>query len=408
MRMIEESCARMKPISIFKSHKLILYQRSSFFRQKLESANNVFEISLPNIPVESFKIIIKYIYTGVISFENVENSTIFDLLISSDKLDFDELVEYIIQTYLIDNNASWLRLNFAQVHNTSFEVDNDLQVEEIEIWEKVIQWGKAQTQDLPSVLEQWTDENFMTLKTTLHNCLPLIRYLQIPVNDILTKVKPYRRILGQDLWDDITAKFMTSDAVITSNILPARKKLSIQLPTRETSIESCIVNEEHAAEISSWIDRYSSPYDVTKTPYKLLLRGSRDDFTVGSFHRLCNNIPRTVVIIKVDGTNEILGGYNPLVWQSSSSTGYLKTADSFIFSLKTNNLSSSILSRVKNIEGVIGCSSTKGLYFGCCFYMKGTRECDYYRGCSVYDLSFRHSQNFKIDEYEVFQILKRD
>ncbi|CAG8646598.1 13052_t:CDS:2, partial [Dentiscutata heterogama] len=41
---------------------------------------------------------------------------------------------------------------------------------------------------------------------------------------------PYRRILGQDLWDDITAKFMTSDAVITSNILPARKKVPVQLP----------------------------------------------------------------------------------------------------------------------------------------------------------------------------------
>ncbi|RIB07265.1 hypothetical protein C2G38_2214945 [Gigaspora rosea] len=65
----------------------------------------------------------RYIYTGVISFENVENSTKFDILISSDKLDFDELVEYI-QTYLIDNNASCLRLNFAQVHNASFEIDS--------------------------------------------------------------------------------------------------------------------------------------------------------------------------------------------------------------------------------------------------------------------------------------------
>ncbi|RIB22827.1 hypothetical protein C2G38_2172968 [Gigaspora rosea] len=233
-------------------------------------------------------------------------------------------------------SAKFLEHDFSQLLESEYDYNvvieksisntfkrDDLQVEEIEIWEKVIQWGKAQTQDLPSDLGQWIDENFMTLKTTLHNCLPLIRYLQIPVNDILTK-------------DDITAKFMTSDAVITSNILPACKKLSIQLPAREPSIESCIINEEHAAEISSWIDRHSSPYYVTNIPYKfkLLLRGSRDDFTIESFHRLCDNIPRTVVIIKVD-------------------------ADSFIFPLKTNNLSSSILSRVKNIECAIGCSSTK-------------------------------------------------
>ena len=48
-------------------------------------------------------------------------------------------------------------------------------------------------------------------------------------------------------------------------------------------------------------------------PYKfqLLLRGSRDGFTPKTFHDLCDNKPVTNTFIKVKGTEEILGGYNP-------------------------------------------------------------------------------------------------
>ncbi|CAG8799566.1 12547_t:CDS:1, partial [Cetraspora pellucida] len=45
----------------FKLHSLVLYQRSSFFRKELSTAakkNNIIEITLTNIPVEAFKILI--------------------------------------------------------------------------------------------------------------------------------------------------------------------------------------------------------------------------------------------------------------------------------------------------------------------------------------------------------------
>ncbi|RIB06415.1 hypothetical protein C2G38_521460 [Gigaspora rosea] len=46
----------------FKLHSLVLYQRSSFFRQELTTAtkkNNIIEITLTNTSVEAFKILIK-------------------------------------------------------------------------------------------------------------------------------------------------------------------------------------------------------------------------------------------------------------------------------------------------------------------------------------------------------------
>ncbi|CAG8832205.1 11128_t:CDS:1, partial [Gigaspora rosea] len=86
------------------------------------------------------------------------------------------------------------------------------------------------------------------------------------------------------------------DAPITSLILPPRKKETVQLPPRKASIitpSSLIITLQHAAEISSWIDRRTTTYDTAEIPYefKLLLRGSKDGFTDEVLHRLRDNIP---------------------------------------------------------------------------------------------------------------------
>ncbi|RIB22779.1 hypothetical protein C2G38_2140074 [Gigaspora rosea] len=444
----------------FKLHSQVLYQRSSFFRQELTTAtkkNNIIEITLTDTSVEDFKILIKYIYTGTIPLEEVEPSFIFDLLVPSKKLGLAELVEYI-QSYLIDNKAFWLRLKFTQVYSTIFQDNNlkalqtfctdilakhpnlifdskdftsiqenalvtllkrdDLQIEESEIWDKVIQWGKAKTPDLPFELKQWTEKNFLDLKNTLSKCIPLIRYFQMSGEEILAKVKPYRQILGFNLWDDISTRFMAPNAPISSTILPARKKIPIQLPVREVPVReihfinsSSIINDEHFAEISSWIDRRSSIYEVTKIPYKfnLLLRGSRDGFTREAFHQLCDNLPGTIVVIKVNGTNGILGGYNPLVWTSNNPLEWFTTKDSFIFSLKTQNLPNSILSRIKHANQVIGCANYCGPVFGSTFSMINDSKRWYYAYNNTHyekPLGSKKKSWLFIDEFEVFQVLK--
>ena len=47
---------------LFKVHSAIIYQRSSYFQQKLANTikgNNIFNIKLPNISVKTFNIVIK-------------------------------------------------------------------------------------------------------------------------------------------------------------------------------------------------------------------------------------------------------------------------------------------------------------------------------------------------------------
>ncbi|RIB01979.1 concanavalin A-like lectin/glucanase domain-containing protein [Gigaspora rosea] len=280
---------------LFKIHSAILYPCSSYFQQKLTNTikdNNVFNIKLHNISVKAFNIVIKYIYGGIISLENLETSDILDLLIAFNEFNISESVD-CLQTRLIEDNASWLRLNFFRIYQISFQSENfkalqqfcndiiiknpnlifdtddfitikenalisllkhdELQLDESMIWDKVILWGKAQTPNLPSNYEQWNDENFKSLKATLQNCLPHVRYFQIPGDEVLEKIQPYKKILEKNLWNDIIAKFVSPNKPITSTILPPRKKLTTQLPSRNS-----ISNDKEIAS-NNYLEIFSGP-----------------------------------------------------------------------------------------------------------------------------------------------------
>ncbi|RIB08489.1 hypothetical protein C2G38_2147030 [Gigaspora rosea] len=206
----------------FKVHSIILNSRSLYFKDKLGvityNDNNVKIIKQPNISIEVFDIIIKYIYNGTVSLETVNISVIYELLIASSEFGLEELIKHI-QLFLLENNSSWLRLNFSRVYQASFKNDNlkdlqqfcaniiakhpkiifdsdefltlsenilifilkldDLQMDEGKIWDYVIKWGIARNPSLPPDLDKWSDEHFLALKNSLQNCLPLIRYFQI-------------------------------------------------------------------------------------------------------------------------------------------------------------------------------------------------------------------------------------
>ncbi|RIB01978.1 hypothetical protein C2G38_929677 [Gigaspora rosea] len=278
---------------LFKVHSAILYQCSSYFQQKLTNTikeNNIFNIKLLNITAKTFNVVIKYIYGGVISLENLEASDILDLLIAFNEFNISESVD-CLQTLLIEDNASWLRLNFFRIYQISFQSENfkalqqfcnniiikhpnlifdsddfttlkenalisllkhdKLQLDESIIWDKVILWGKAQTPNLPSDYEEWNKENFESLKVTLQNCLPHIRYFQIPGDEVLEKIQPYKKILEKNLWNDIIAKFLSPNKPITSTILPPRKKLTTQLPSRKSLSNGKEIDSNNYIEIFS-------------------------------------------------------------------------------------------------------------------------------------------------------------
>ncbi|RIB28943.1 hypothetical protein C2G38_2058029 [Gigaspora rosea] len=178
-------------------------------------------------------------------------------------------------------------------------------------------------------------------------------------DDIIDNVRPYQHILGKDLWEDISTKFMSPSRHIRSTILPPRRILTQPLPSRvipqvtlaQTFLQpnaiksfSVIIDDAQTAIISSWVDEKTDSYSVTNNPYefKLLLRGTRDGFTTKSFWNLCNEQKNVVVVMNVEGTGEILGRYNPVGWEKSITDNkshiksHIKCNKGFIFSLKND------------------------------------------------------------------------
>ncbi|RHZ43777.1 hypothetical protein Glove_856g55 [Diversispora epigaea] len=437
---------------IFKVHSYILQSRSTYFKKKFDETpfneNYIKKLKISNISAKMFNFIIKYIYGGTISLENLEISIIFGLLIASLELDLDELVEHF-QTHLVTNNASWLKLNFAQVLQTSyhknleiirsfcnniiskhpniiFESDNfnslpenvlisiieldDLQLEEDKIWDYVIQWGRAKNPTFPTNLNEWTSDNFLTLKTTLKDCFPHIRYFNISSEKVVEKFYPYQQLFEPKLWSDINIKFLAPNKPISATILPPRKIISSTLPSRTTLIPFDIISNEHALEISSWIDRKETPYTAENNPYEfeLLVRGSRDGFDVKNIYEICDKVSKTVIVLKVEGTREIIGGYNPLEIRNNIYRQYFYSKDSFIFSLKTENLKNSIVSRVKNFNSAIYYNPSRSyLDFGSALNLRGnliTRKKSYC-GTANYEKQIRSNEDeFSVKEFEIFKI----
>ncbi|RHZ85275.1 hypothetical protein Glove_67g111 [Diversispora epigaea] len=133
---------------------------------------------------------------------------------------------------------------------------DDLQVEEVKIWDYVIKWGISQNPTLPKNLEEWPKDDFLTLKTTSQQFLPLIRYFHISNAEIIDKVSPYKMIPDKQLY--IKQHIAVPDR-------PVRSVLATELPPRirvSKKSFSTIISEEHVAEISIWIGRETATYSI--------------------------------------------------------------------------------------------------------------------------------------------------
>src|SRR3954452_10612474 len=126
-------------------------------------------------------------YTGVCDLREQAGSDILDLLVTSDELLIEELVVFV-QKYLIEKQTEWLRQNFVEVLHAVFPLINckqlydycldsicdnpepffksenfltlekdiflellkrkDLLIDEIELWNHLIEWGITQTSEL--------------------------------------------------------------------------------------------------------------------------------------------------------------------------------------------------------------------------------------------------------------------
>jgi hypothetical protein len=277
---------------------------------------------------------------------------------------------------------------------------DDLNLEEIEIWENLIKWGLAQEKALNQDVSKWNKDDINILKRVLHKFIPLIRFYEISTEDYYNKVKPYEKILSKELRDDILKFYM----------IPGYKPIYTPRNSKHSkiNIESNIINPKYAALFASWIDKREEKYIDKDIPYKfnLIYRASRDGSTTASFHAKCDNKGATITVVKIKNSEQIVGGYNPLFWDSSNDIK--NTKDSFIFSFADkSNLQNANVVYSKTGDKSIQCYQLFGPIFGTDLYTSYEPTADTWKS-SVYSYpTLNLPDTIKIDDYEVFQIIKK-
>lgn len=448
----------------FKAHSVLLRARSGYFRSALSNdwprkSGDLIVFRKPNIPSGIFEIILKYIYSGIIELDQLDGADLLRLMLASDELQLPILISHA-QDHLIKAQPEWINQTLVPIlhivchHGTFgklrdytlktvcaspqilFESKDFLNLEEsvllyllkrddliwneINIWDHVIKWGIANTTQskLNDNISNWSDKDFEDLEFTLHRCIPLIRFALISSGDFFHKIrKPFRKLLPPLIEEQILQFYLDPESRLHNIFLP--RNIS------SDPIDSVLIDGRHTTLISNWIDKKDKKLNLKrKNPYKfnLLIRASRDGFGVDVFHNQCDSIARTLVLAKVKGSNQIVGGYNPVKWNLSenshgTSMGIHKsfkkfgsTMDSFLFSFNdTHNPTMAILSRIsESLED-------EAIYFshnyGPCFGQNDLHMVDQSWNCRKTSYSneiLEGSSNFIADDYEVFQILEND
>ncbi|KAG9288019.1 hypothetical protein G9A89_017614 [Geosiphon pyriformis] len=285
----------------------------------------------------------------------------------------------------------------------SILTQDDLNIEESEIWEKIVEWGIAkldnniQTKKVP----YWTDENFNAFKESIERLLPLIRFFHISSVDFYHKVKPFARILPGTLYEDLLHHYL----------VPGSHQKSVDAQPLRSNVDSKLLQSHNIKQLNHWIQgkNKNTPFESKLgNDFKLLLRGSRDGFTPADFHRLCDDKGATISVIKVKGTGQIIGGFNPQSWHSRGE--FLNGERSFIFSLGDDNAENAILSKFVTGYGPFD-GPNYGPFFGDRNMIlsgkdfKNSSGC-YCRNTTNYEhaimpgLEYQHL-NFSVEEYEI-------
>ena len=279
---------------------------------------------------------------------------------------------------------------------------DDLNMEEIDIWDSLLRWLFVHYLKIGKDDSAWSSEDLSNVKQTIQEYIPLIRFYDISKEDFFLKVYPYKDLLPQELLNDVLRYHMVPNSVPMFNVKPSRSG-SYQKPD-----SAILVNYDVFKLFAKWIDKKNNDYTKRNMPYNfdLLLRGTRDGFDSAKFHKLCDGKGATISFARISGSNQIIGGFNPLNWYKNNQ--YMQSNDSFLFNIKDrNNPSSAQIGRViSNSGNAIYCSSSYGPAFGGGHDLVAQgSDWSYSSGYTYANINI--PSDFAVDEYEVFQVVKK-
>ncbi|CAG8496064.1 9229_t:CDS:2 [Acaulospora morrowiae] len=440
----------------FRAHSVILRARSPYFKKALSDSwvtikDGSIVFNKPNISPAVFTLILKYIYSGNLDLNKISNTDVLDLLVASDELLLRELLDHI-QDYLIKQASSWLKSNLITTLHTVFQLScckklvdycldsicnnpkpffssenfsslkksiflelikrDELKIEEVDIWEHLIKWGIFQTSGIremkPSDVKKFLEKDFKNLKGTLDPFIPYIRFHEISSKDFYNKVRPFRKILPESLFEDVMSFLMAGTE-------PKQRKLLARVGFFIDG--SKFFTRNHADVISSWIKRKDTGISKeNRSQFTLLYRGTRDGLNVNSFRQKVNNQGPAIAVVKIKDSETIIGGFNATGW-SNNNQYYNSYSNSYSYNHNNywNNNGNHFIFSFKGIRdkiGIIGRSTgSSGVYDYNNMLYFGSSDLLLHDGINgtcnqnSYDKRILDTNNFIAEELEVFKVV---
>ena len=132
-----------------------------------------------------------------------------------------------------------------------------MQIDEIVIWDYLVKWGIKQTPELENKnnRDEWTDKNYDDLKNTLSDFIPLIKFLRITSEDFHIKVRPYKSIIPNNIYEDTMTYYLVEQPKLLRE-----KEEKIESEEREKQYKCIIITPNImkptiANIIANWIEK---------------------------------------------------------------------------------------------------------------------------------------------------------
>ncbi|CAG8716659.1 28753_t:CDS:2 [Gigaspora margarita] len=262
-----------------------------------------YEIRKPNATPGSMNIIIRFLYGADFKPSSYNTRTLLNTFLLADEMRIMEFRD-VLKSYFTDNIITIMEdlefIGMIILHNDMkkillkklclklvllFKFGN--QQIPVNIFYKLISMSELRLEEyklLNRVIQFWSDTNRFRDKKDLIKC---IRFNQITDDEIKDIIRRYGNFC----------------------------------------LESELLDLDTVKKLITWISR--KKYNKCWYKFELLFNTKHDGFKLETFHKQCDGKGSTIVIIELYNNDDLIGGYNPLDWESKNV--WKKTKNSFLF-----------------------------------------------------------------------------
>ncbi|KAK9880745.1 hypothetical protein WA026_013067 [Henosepilachna vigintioctopunctata] len=320
-------------------------------------------VRLPQVPPETFKQFLLYIYTGKIM---LQDNGVFEMLALAQELGVEELrnacEDHVTSTLsvpsactflsaamdiqerspggkaasgFVERCISYIGENASQCFKTnSFLslpkeaviklISSDyLCMEEEDVWRAVLNWAKYQA-GVTQPTAHWTEEEKARVCQHLSHVINHVRLLLIDSRVFAEEVEPTGAVPMELSLERYRHAALPNKYQDSSGEQRLKPRLS---PHLFPGTQILAQDKSHYQRIlNSW-------FGHAKQTWKLIYRARYHGYAASAFHRFCDGVSPTFVII-LGSRGEICGGFSDVAWgRPSGKSQYIASDKAFLFTL---------------------------------------------------------------------------